>query len=85
MADQDEATTDRSTSELSDKYLADYSDEYKASRFKTNMRRDISWVGAFFVAAGVPALVLFSMGGISGAHGPSGGVGVDAFRAHRLR
>lgn len=70
MADQDQATTDRSTSEVSDKYLADYSDEYKQSRFKTNMRRDIGWVGAFFVAAGVPALVLFSMGGISALTGP---------------
>ena len=36
----------------------------------TNMRRDISWLGAFFVAAGVPALVLFSMGGISALTGP---------------
>ena len=34
------------------------------------MRRDIGWVGAFFVAAGVPALVLFSMGGISALDGP---------------
>jgi amino acid transporter len=44
--------------------------EYVASRQKTNMRREISWVGAFFVAAGVPALVLFSMGGISALTGP---------------
>jgi amino acid transporter len=34
------------------------------------MRRDLSWLGAFFVAAGVPALVLFSMGGISALTGP---------------
>ena len=40
------------------------------SRQQTNMRRDISWVGAFFVGAGVPALVLFSMGGISALTGP---------------
>ena len=33
------------------------------------MRRDIDWKGAFFVAAGVPALVLFSMGGISATVG----------------
>lgn len=37
------------------------------------MRRDIDWKGAFFVAAGVPALVLFSMGGISAT------VGVPAY------
>ena len=40
------------------------------ARHATNMRRDISWLGAFFVAAGVPALVLFSMGGISALTGP---------------
>src|SRR5690349_11990299 len=44
--------------------------EYLASRRMTNMRRDLSWLGAFFVAAGVPALVLFSMGGISALTGP---------------
>lgn len=43
---------------------------YRASRRHTNMRRDLSWLGAFFVAAGVPALVLFSMGGISALTGP---------------
>ena len=31
--------------------------------------RDIDWKAAFFVAAGVPALVLFSMGGISATVG----------------
>ena len=30
------------------------------------LRRDISWKGAFWVASGVPALVLFSIGGIAG-------------------
>lgn len=43
---------------------------YETARQGSNMRRDISWVGAFFVAAGVPALVLFSMGGISALTGP---------------
>ncbi len=33
------------------------------------LRRDIDWKGAFFVAIGVPALVLFSMGGISATVG----------------
>lgn len=45
-------------------------DRYTAARRLTNMRRDIGWLGAFFVAAGVPALVLFSMGGISALTGP---------------
>src|SRR5262249_22028271 len=44
--------------------------EYLASRRLTNMRRDLGWLGAFFVAAGVPALVLLSMGGISALTGP---------------
>jgi len=70
MADQDQANTGKSTSGSSDSYLAGYSEEYRASRMKTNMRRDLSWVGAFFVAAGVPALVLFQMGGVSGSLGP---------------
>lgn len=30
------------------------------------LRRDINWKGAFWVASGVPALVLFSIGGIAG-------------------
>jgi amino acid transporter len=33
------------------------------------LRRDIDWKGAFFIAIGVPALVLFSMGGISATVG----------------
>jgi len=33
------------------------------------LRRDIDWKGAFWVAIGVPALVLFSMGGISATVG----------------
>jgi len=43
---------------------------YLKSRMSTSMRRDLSWKGAFFVAAGVPALILFSMGGISAGTGP---------------
>lgn len=61
---------DYESSEVASKYLAGSSDQYKKSRFQTNMRRDISWIGAFFVAAGVPALVLFSIGGISALDGP---------------
>ncbi len=45
-------------------------EEYLESPRATKMRRDLSWVGAFFLAAGVPALVLFSMGGISALTGP---------------
>ncbi|MFN8205239.1 MAG: APC family permease [Solirubrobacteraceae bacterium] len=45
-------------------------ESYEQSRRGTNMRRDIGWLGAFFIAAGVPALVLFSMGGISALTGP---------------
>ena len=33
------------------------------------LRRSIDWKGAFWVASGVPALVLFSIGGISGLVG----------------
>jgi len=67
---EDQSSERWQTSDVSDKYLSGYSDEYKQSRFKTQMRRDIGWVGAFFVAAGVPALILFSMGGISAGTGP---------------
>jgi amino acid transporter len=37
------------------------------------LRRTIDWKGAFWVASGVPALVLFSIGGVAGT------VGVPAF------
>ena len=37
------------------------------------LHRTINWTGAFWVAAGVPALVLFSIGGIAGT------VGIPAF------
>jgi amino acid transporter len=33
------------------------------------LKRHISWTGAFWVASGVPALVLFSIGGIAGTTG----------------
>ncbi|HEY0292052.1 MAG TPA: APC family permease [Hansschlegelia sp.] len=33
------------------------------------LRRSINWTGAFWVASGVPALVLFSIGGIAGTTG----------------
>jgi amino acid transporter len=33
------------------------------------LRRSISWTGAFWVASGVPPLVLFSIGGIAGTTG----------------
>src|SRR3954453_17132944 len=36
----------------------------------TNLHRTIDWKGAFWVASGVPALVLFSIGGIAGTVGP---------------
>jgi amino acid transporter len=33
------------------------------------LKRSINWTGAFWVASGVPALVLFSIGGIAGTSG----------------
>ncbi|WP_204266587.1 hypothetical protein, partial [Escherichia coli] len=33
------------------------------------LHRSINWTGAFWVASGVPALVLFSVGGIAGNTG----------------
>jgi amino acid transporter len=44
---------------------------YAETRLETNMVRTVSWVHVFFIAAGVPALVLFSMGGISAMTGPT--------------
>ena len=35
-----------------------------------SLHRSIDWKGAFWVASGVPALVLFSIGGVAGAVGP---------------
>jgi amino acid transporter len=36
------------------------------------LRRTLDWTGAFWVAAGVPPLVLFSLGGIAGVAGKTG-------------
>src|SRR3569832_2282398 len=36
---------------------------------RENLHRTIDWRGAFWVASGVPALVLFSIGGIAGTVG----------------
>jgi amino acid transporter len=40
-----------------------------ATAEETQLRRAIDWKGAFWVASGVPALVLFSIGGIAGTVG----------------
>lgn len=40
-----------------------------ASTSDTGLQRTIDWRGAFWVASGVPALVLFSIGGIAGTTG----------------
>lgn len=45
---------------------------YAEQRMQTNMRRVVSWWHVFFVAGGVPPLVLFSMGGISALTGAVG-------------
>ena len=44
---------------------------YAELRMETNMVRTVTWWHVFFIAAGVPALVLFSMGGISSLTGPT--------------
>ena len=36
---------------------------------RAELHRSIDWKGAFWVASGVPALVLFSIGGIAGTVG----------------
>ena len=36
---------------------------------RRELHRAIDWHGAFWVASGVPALVLFSIGGIAGTTG----------------
>ncbi len=46
------------------------SKSYAEMRLETNMVRTVSWWHVFFIAAGVPALVLFSMGGIAAITGP---------------
>ena len=40
-----------------------------AASSNTSLQRTISWTGAFWVASGVPALVLFSMGAIAATVG----------------
>ncbi len=40
-----------------------------ATKEKNELHRSISWTGAFWVASGVPALVLFSIGGIAATIG----------------
>jgi amino acid transporter len=40
-----------------------------ASAESHGLKRSINWTGAFWVASGVPALVLFSIGGIAGTTG----------------
>lgn len=47
--------------------------ETMSSPAKGELVRSIDWRGAFWVASGVPALVLFSIGGIAGT------VGIPAF------
>src|SRR6266702_1001660 len=44
-----------------------------AAEGEGQLQRNIDWKGAFWVASGVPALVLFSIGGIAGT------VGIPAF------
>src|SRR5579863_7167357 len=43
--------------------------EFEMGTETGKLHRSISWVGAFWVASGVPALVLFSIGGIAGTAG----------------
>ena len=50
--------------------LKTVSKSYAEMRMETNMVRTVSWWHVFFIAAGVPALVLFSMGGIAAITGP---------------
>ena len=40
-----------------------------ADAAELGLHRKIDWTGAFWVASGVPALVLFSIGGIAGTSG----------------
>jgi amino acid transporter len=43
---------------------------YAELRMETNMVRTVTWWHVFFIAAGVPALVLFNLGSISALTGP---------------
>ena len=51
------------------KPLSSYADIASGTSADGNLHRSISWTGAFWVASGVPALVLFSVGGIAGNTG----------------
>jgi amino acid transporter len=53
--------------EIIDAITADISDDVIAGN--ASLHRSISWTGAFWVASGVPALVLFSMGAIAATVG----------------
>ena len=48
------------------------------------LHRNIDWRGAFWVASGVPALVLFSIGGIAGTTGNAGLPDLDGLHDHGL-
>lgn len=48
--------------------VSDYS-RSEGQNSQNEMQRTLSWQGAFWVAAGVPPLVLFSIGGIAGVAG----------------
>lgn len=49
--------------------MSSIAEEYGATVETGKLHRSISWTGAFWVASGVPALVLFSIGGIAGTAG----------------
>lgn len=55
------------TVEVTDAITADVSNDVVAGN--ASLHRTISWTGAFWVASGVPALVLFSMGAIAATVG----------------
>ena len=52
---------------LGDKLMS--SNSHAGSGDGSSLHRSINWTGAFWVASGVPALVLFSIGGIAGTTG----------------
>ena len=51
---------------------------------KEKLHRAINWTGAFWVASGVPALVLFSIGGIAGTVGKVAFLGMGDIDADGL-
>ena len=52
---------------LGDKLMS--SNSHAGSGDGSSLHSSINWTGAFWVASGVPALVLFSIGGIAGTTG----------------